>query len=103
MATLHELHSIKHVEVIGDHALRLVFEDGAIREVDLTLMLAGELYGPLRDPDFFKQVRLDSEVHTVVWPNDADFDPETLYNWDRYLPAWKEAAKKWRESEIRVS
>ena len=28
-------------------------------------------------------MRLDPEVHTLVWPNDADFDLATLYNWNR--------------------
>jgi hypothetical protein len=100
MAVIHELHSIKSAEVIGAHALRLVFEDDVTREVDLSSVLAGEIYGPLRDPEFFKQVRLDPEVHTVVWPNDADFDPETLYYWDKYLPSWKEAAKKWEQHSV---
>ena len=30
----------------------------------------------------FNQVRLDPEIHTLVWPNDADFDPATLYHWN---------------------
>ena len=29
----------------------------------------------------FNQVRLDLEVHTLVWPGNSDFDPATLYNW----------------------
>jgi hypothetical protein len=36
--------------------------------------------GPLRDQALFRQVRLDSEVHTLVWPNGADFDPATLHD-----------------------
>jgi hypothetical protein len=44
-------------------------------------ILAGELYGPLLDLKLFNQVRLDQEVYTLVWPNDADFDPATLHNW----------------------
>jgi hypothetical protein len=45
--------------------------------------------------DLFNQVRLDPEVHTLVWPNDTDFDPETLRNWPDYVDAWIEAAKRW--------
>jgi len=37
-------------------------------------------------------VRLDPEIHTLVWPNDADFDPATLYCWNEgdgaELAAW---------------
>lgn len=45
-------------------------------------MLRGELYGPLRDLDFFNQVRLDAEAGALIWPNEADFDPATLHDWD---------------------
>lgn len=40
------------------------------------------------------QVRLDMEAHTLVWPNDADFDPETLRNWPDYKDAWIAAAQR---------
>jgi hypothetical protein len=29
----------------------------------------------------FNQVRIDPEVHTLVWPNGADFDPAMLHDW----------------------
>jgi hypothetical protein len=58
-------------------------------------VLAGALYGPLRDLALFKQVRIDPEVQTLVWPNGADFDPETLHDWPEYADAWLERAREW--------
>lgn len=95
----HEIHSICEAEVIGDHSLRLVFEDGVARVVDLSPVLLGKRFGPLRDPEFFRQVRLNLDFDTVEWPNGADFDPETLYYWERYLPAMKEMAERWSVAE----
>jgi Protein of unknown function (DUF2442) len=66
-------------EVIGDHRLRLRFEDGAEGEVDFSRIGWTGVFAPLENPDFFARVRVD--LGTVVWPNDADIAPETLYHW----------------------
>ena len=39
------------------------------REVDCSFLFHGTLGEPLRDPDYFRQVRVDEEARTVVWPN----------------------------------
>ena len=44
--------------------------------MDLGGELDGEVFEPLQDPDYFKRVRVDPDVHTIVWPNGADFAPE---------------------------
>ncbi len=103
MAYLHELHFIEHVEVIGDHELRLTFEDGMVRDVDLTRMLHGELFSPLQDPAYFRRVRLEPDFKTIEWPNGADFDPETLYHWDRYRDDMIAMAEGWEHAETVVS
>ena len=55
------------------------FQDGVEGEVDLQPQLYGEVFEPLKDPEYFRQFRVDSDLHTLVWPNGADFAPEFLY------------------------
>jgi hypothetical protein len=38
------------------------------------------MFQPLRVRDYFQQVRVNPELHTIVWPNGADFAPEFLYD-----------------------
>lgn len=40
---------------------------------------SGEVFEPLKDPAFFRRVRLNPETGTVEWPNGADLAPEFLY------------------------
>ena len=75
----HAIHSVKRVEVAGPWTLLIEFSDGSARVIDFQPILAGELYGPLRDKALFNQVRVDPEVHTIVWPDGADVDPATLH------------------------
>ena len=66
--------------VLDGYHVRLTFDDGTIGDVDLgDLAERGGVFEPLRDPGFFAQVRVDSELGTIVWPNGADLDPCGLY------------------------
>ncbi len=75
------------------------FEDGTQQEIDLEPVLAGEMYGPLRDRALFKKVTIDPEVHTLVWPNGADFDPSTLHDWPEHEEAMRALARRWALAE----
>jgi uncharacterized protein YnzC (UPF0291/DUF896 family) len=44
------------------------------------------VFAPLRDPEYFAKVKVDTEATTVVWPNGADLAPETLYEEARKNP-----------------
>jgi hypothetical protein len=70
---------ITDVECLGEHRLRLTFDDGSVRSVDLGDELDGPVFEPLRDAAYFRQVRVNADTGTVEWPNGADFAPEFLY------------------------
>ena len=60
----------------GDHRVWLRFDDGVDGEVDLSAELDGEVFEPLRDPEYFARFVVDD---TLLWPNGADFAPEFLH------------------------
>ena len=80
----HHFHKVVGLQHPGDYRLRLSFDDGQEREVDLAEVGHGELFSPLRDPEFFAQVQLDETWGTITWPNGADLDPDLLYRWDEF-------------------
>jgi len=77
----HLLIDVTGFQIVGPYTLRITFSDGKEQTIDFEPVLYGYYYGRLRDLELFDQVRLDPEIHTLVWPNGADFDPVTLYNW----------------------
>jgi Protein of unknown function (DUF2442) len=81
MRTVSDLVHVAAAEVVGDHRLFLRFEDGTEGELDLTGWSWRGVFEPLADPDYFRQVFLDEELGTIVWPNGADIAPETLHDW----------------------
>ena len=88
---------IEKVEVCGVHSLRVAFNDGVRKRVDLLPLLEGPVFDPLREPAFFGRVLLDPVAGTVVWPNGADLAPEALYE----LPP--ETERRRRSSRSRTS
>ncbi len=80
MSTRTRTARITSVEPLEGFVVRLGFDDGTTREIDLEEELWGPMFQPLRrDRQLFRQVRVDAELGTIVWPNGADMDPDVLH------------------------
>ena len=74
------MHFVTSVEYVSGYKLRLEFENGSVRLVDLAGELDGEMFEPLKNRRVFRTARLNPDLDTVVWSNGADMSPDFLYN-----------------------
>ena len=95
----HPVDRVRSAEIAAAYTVRVGFDDGTEQTIDFGPVLAGQLYGPLRDERMFRQVRIDAEAGTLVWPNGADFDPATLHDWPSQAAAFRETARRWAAVE----
>jgi hypothetical protein len=91
----HPIYRVCSFEIVSSYTLRVQFDDETAQTIDFRPVLAGELYGPLRELSLFNQVRIDPEVRTLVWPNGADFEPATLHDWPQLEEALIARARQW--------
>ena len=73
------MHFVKDVQYLSEYKLRLTFEDGTMRDVDLASHLDGEVFEPLKNLTNFKSVHVNPDLDTIVWENGADMSPDFLY------------------------
>ena len=74
------MHYVINVAYAGEYKLRVQFENNEFRLVDLADHLDGPVFEPLKEPSYFQSFRLNPDIDTVVWPNNADFSPDFLYS-----------------------
>jgi Protein of unknown function (DUF2442) len=98
----HAIHRVQSFAIVAPYTLRVDLNDGTSRRIDFAPVLKGEIYGPLRESKLFEQVALDHEVHTLVWPNGADFDPATLHDWPERPEDVSAAVEDWSSSGTMV-
>jgi hypothetical protein len=78
MVEIPPLVHVTGVAVIGDHRLRLLFDDGTVGDVSFGDDEWTGVFEPLRDPARFAKVTV--QHGTIVWPEDGlDMAPEPLY------------------------
>lgn len=65
------------VEPKSDFLLFLEFENGETKEFDCKQLFNKKPFEALRDKHFFQKARV--QYGTVVWSDDIDISPETLY------------------------
>jgi len=98
----HPIYRICDFEIVAPYSLRVQFDDQSSQTINFWPILGGELYRPLRNLALFNQVQLDPEVHTLVWPNGADFDPATLHDWPKYEDLLTQRAKHWEQASLEM-
>lgn len=74
------MHFVKSASYAGDYRLKVRFDDDRTKLVDLSPYLDGPIFEPLKDISYFRQFKVNRDIDTVVWPNDADFSPDFLYS-----------------------
>lgn len=65
-------------EYLDSYKVKLLFNTGEVKVVDLSQSLNGSVFLPLRNIDFFKSFTI--KFNTIEWSNGADFAPEYLYD-----------------------
>lgn len=73
------MHYVTDATYVADHKIRVRFDDDQVKVVDLGPHLDGPIFEPLRDVAYFRQFKVNRDIDTVVWANDADFSPDFLY------------------------
>jgi Protein of unknown function (DUF2442) len=95
----HPIYRVTGFDIVGPYRIRVRFNDGVSQTIDFEPVLVGEMYGPLKQLAIFNALKIDPEVHTLVWPNGADFDPATLHDWPIYEAALLERARNWEMTQ----
>ena len=72
------LHII-NAEYIDDYKVKVFFSNGEKGVVDLSSVLKGPIFEPLKDKSLFSRLKIDKDLETIVWPNGADLAPEYIY------------------------
>jgi len=68
---------VTDVKALDNYQLELSFNTGETRVFDVGPYLNKGIFTELRDPSYFRSVRL--AFGGVAWPNEQDFAPESLY------------------------
>ena len=62
---------------LDGYRVKLLFNNGETRIVDLSQSLNGVVFAPLKDIEYFKKFSI--KFNTIEWENGADFAPEYLW------------------------
>jgi len=73
------MHYILDATYHNEYKLRIRFENNEVRMVDFLEHLDGPVFEPLKDLGYFRLFKVNRDIDTIVWPNNADFSPDFLY------------------------
>ncbi len=64
-------------DFLNEYKILLTFENGEKREFDCATLIDQKPFQVFEDKNYFKRAKI--EYGTLVWPNEIDIAPETLY------------------------
>ncbi|MBL7003152.1 MAG: DUF2442 domain-containing protein [Gammaproteobacteria bacterium] len=69
--------SVINVEPQNNYFLKLTFENNEIRLFDASPFLDKGVFQELKDPSYFRQVKV--AFGSIEWPHEQDLSKDTLY------------------------
>lgn len=77
---------MQSVKAIDDHVLLVEFDNHQRKKYDVSPLLKQEMFSPLKNPAFFKAVRVEQGGYAVVWNNNIDISEYELWSHGKVLP-----------------
>jgi hypothetical protein len=76
---MNEFIKITNVEPLPDMHVRLTFDDGVVKIIDVGKIVRNSVFEEtFKNPGFFKAVKIEEDGRGIVWPNDFDLCPDSL-------------------------
>lgn len=66
-------------QVIGDRTLSIEFSDSEFKKYDISNLLNKPMFTPLKNPNFFKNFRIEAGGYGLVWNEDIDISEYELW------------------------
>ncbi len=74
--------SIKNFEILDNSKIHFIFSDDAEKTIDFNPFIGDDkLSNPLSDSAYFQKVELYENGRGIYWPNDYDFCPDFLHQY----------------------
>ncbi len=70
---------ITHARYLNNYCIEVIFNNGKTGIADLSEVLKGSIFEPLKNTELFAKFHVDKELETIVWENGADLAPEYVY------------------------
>lgn len=77
---------VRAAKAIDDHTLLVEFNNRQKKKYDVSLLLQKEMFLPLKNPAFFKEVKVEQGGYAVVWNNNIDISEYELWKNGQELP-----------------
>ncbi len=71
---------VKSAKAIDDRTLLIEFNNQQKKKYDITPLLQKEMFLPLKNPAFFKAVRVEQGGYAVVWDSSIDISEYELWS-----------------------
>lgn len=70
---------INSAKAINDRTLLIEFDNAKKKVYDITPLLEKEMFSPLKNPAFFRNVQVDNGGYAVFWNEDIDLSEYELW------------------------
>ncbi len=70
---------VQTAQALDDRTLLIEFDNQQKKKYDITPLLENDMFSPLKNPAFFKAVRVEQGGYAVVWNENIDISEFELW------------------------